>query len=318
MHAEQPLGEAAAVLVAERVKKASKKVAEAKKGDVDGVHDLRVAIRKIRAVLSVLREATSEADSLRKADKRLSRLFSALGDVRDHDVMVARVTDLAKRRKLQGKGLDVLIEELEARRKQARKSLRACMKDDDPDDLLDVVGRCVARLAAKMAPDDEDDHRALVRHFASSVILRRFETVLAFELELPASVDVLHRLRVAIKKLRYAVDFFSEALGETKAEAIDGPLQSAQDQLGDLHDHHVARALVTEIERRYGSKRGLGELRDADDAEAARLLEEFEHSWKVLSGGAFTSLLAGAVGALLGPKSARASTMALRRAETAH
>ncbi|QUS47035.1 CHAD domain-containing protein [Salmonella enterica] len=89
---------------------------EAKLGDID---------------LSVLREATSEGDSLRKADRRLSRLFSALGDVRDHDVMVARVTDLAKRRKLQGKGLDVLLEELEARRKRARKRLRASMQDDD-------------------------------------------------------------------------------------------------------------------------------------------------------------------------------------------
>jgi CHAD domain-containing protein len=318
MHADQPLGEAAAVLVSARVKKARKKVAEAKKGDVDGVHDLRVAIRKIRAVLSVLREAISDGDSLKKADRRLSRLFSALGDVRDHDVMVARVTTLAKGRKLQGKGLDVLMKELDARRKRARKSMLAIMKEDDPEDLLDGVGRRVARLGAKMAPDDEDDHRALVRHFASSVILRRFETVLAFELELPASVDVLHRLRVAIKKLRYAIDFFSEALGEAKAEAIDGPLQHAQDQLGDLHDHHVARELVSEIEREYGSKPGLGELRDADDADAERLLAEFDRSWKILSGTVFTTLLAGAVAALVGPKSARASTMALRRAETAH
>ena len=58
-----------------------------------------------------------------------------------------------------------------------------------------------------------DDHRVLVRHFAASVLLRRYESVLAYEVVVPAPVDVLHRLRVAIKKLRYAVDFFADVLG---------------------------------------------------------------------------------------------------------
>jgi len=319
MRADQPLGEAGAALVAERLKKAEKRLKPASKGDPEGIHDLRVAIRKIRAAISVLDETILDdgnGGALRKQDRRLSRLFSALGDVRDHDVLSKRIAATARRRRLRRKGLRVLVRTLEERGEKARRTLRKVRRRHEPAALFARMRHEVARAVADARPK-RDDHRVLVRHFAASVLLRRYEAVLAYELVVPASVDVLHRLRVAIKKLRYAVDFFAEVLGERAAE-LDRPLQTAQDRLGELHDHHVERLLVADVERRHGSGRTLAALRNADDTEAERLLAAFERSWKEISQGRVARTLALATRELLGPHAARRSTLALRRAESAH
>ena len=300
MRGDEPLGEAALALLAERLKTADKAVKPASRGDAEGVHDLRVAIRKIRAAISVLRETILGDDALDKEDKKLSRLFSALGDVRDHDVLVERVKRSAKRQRLDERAAAALRDELDDRGRRASKKLRAVMRAEDPRRLLQKVGHRAARDIGNAGPHG-DDHRILVRHFAASVLVRRYEAVLAFEVVMPAPVDVLHRLRVAIKKLRYAVDFFCDALG-TDAPHLDRTLQDAQDQLGDLHDHHVASEAVAKVESKRAAKgkeaKALTKLRHADDAEAKRLLAAFTRTWKTVAHGAFPKALARALVAL--------------------
>ena len=304
MRGDERLGEAGLELLGDRLRKAGKKVKAASRGDADGVHDLRVAIRKIRAAMSVLEETILERGALRREDAKLSRLFAALGDVRDHDVLVAGVKRTAKRKKVDEKTTAKLGRELEDRGRRAAKRLRAVLRALDARHLFGKVDDRARRAVAKAGPRG-DDRRFLVRHFASSVLLRRFEAVLAYEVVMPAPIEVLHRLRVAIKKLRYAVDFFGDALG-TGAVGLDRSLQTAQDQLGDVHDHHAAREAVAKVEAKRSKKSNvadaLAELRRAEDAEAARLLAAFTRMWKTLAEGRFASELTRALAELLSAK----------------
>ena len=317
MRGEQFISEASVDLLNERIQKAAKKVKPAARGDADGVHDLRVAIRKVRAALSVMRETFLEDDIARKYEKRLVRVFSARGDVRDHDVMALRVRALKKERGVTDEDAKVVSKELDARGRRARKKLRAAMHKNDPVRLLENVGRCVARAAdPSRAQPVRDDHRRLVRHRMASVLVRRFELVLSYELVVPASIDVMHRLRIAMKQLRYALDFFSEALGAPEI-ALDRALQKAQDEIGELHDHHVAREALAAAAQRSGSKRSLGALRDAEDAAAEKLLAKFTATWHEISGGAFSTTLLTAIARVLGPAGVRQRRLALRRAEPA-
>jgi CHAD domain-containing protein len=302
MRGHEPLGEAALALLSDRLETAAKKVKPASKGDPDGVHDLRVAIRKIRAAISVLEETVLDRGALAKEEEKLSRLFSALGDVRDHDVLLARVKRSAKRQRPDKKATEKFRDDLHERGRRASKKLGAVMRAEEPHRLFEKVGRRAARAIAKAGPHG-DDHRVLVRHFAASVVLRRYETVLAYEVVMPAPIDVLHRLRVAIKKLRYGVDFFGEALGKG-ARALDRSLQNAQDDLGDLHDHQVACEAAAKVEGKRATKgkkaKARAKLRHADDAEAKRLLAAFGRRWKTIAHGTFAKALARAVVALLG------------------
>jgi CHAD domain-containing protein len=309
MRGDEPLAEAGLELLGERLQKAAKEVKPAAKGDPDGVHDLRVAIRKIRAAISVLEETILDEGALEKVDDKLSRLFSALGDVRDHDVLALGVKRNTKRKRLDEKATAKLRDALDDQGRSASKKLRAVMDQEDPRRLLDEVRRKAKRAIAEAGPHG-DDHRVLVRHFASSVLLRRYESVLAFEAIMPASLDELHRLRVKVKKLRYAVDFFGEALGRD-AGRLDRSLQTAQDQLGDLHDHHVACEAVAKVEGKRSSKaeekKALATLRRADEAETQRLRATFTRTWKTIAHGAVAKSLSHAVVALVGRNGTRSS-----------
>ena len=72
----------------------------------------------------------------------------------------------------------------------------------------------------------------------------RLADVRAYEVIIrSASLDQLHALRITFKKLRYAIEFFREVLGEEAKEIINR-LRTIQDHLGNLNDTRVACQLV--------------------------------------------------------------------------
>jgi CHAD domain-containing protein len=304
MRGNQPIGEASLEVLNDHIRKAARKVKLAARGDADGVHDLRVAIRKIRAALSILRETLIGDDVARKEEAKLARLFSALGWVRDNDVMAERVLAMGKDHVTDEVG-KIISKKLHARGRRAKKRLGAVIRKDDPVRLLEKILTKVARaeVAATRANPAGDDHRTLVRHHAGGVLVRRFELVLAFEVVVPGSLEDMHRLRVAIKQLRYALDFFADALGGA-ADALDRVLERAQNELGEVHDHHVAADVVARAADRSKAKDSLARLRDAEDAIAKKLLERFAGTWQKLCGQTFSRALLRAIGNLLAPERA--------------
>jgi CHAD domain-containing protein len=68
--------------------------------------------------------------------------------------------------------------------------------------------------------------------------VRAYETVLAW-----ASIEAIHALRIECKRLRYLLEFFSEALGRGAPEAIEA-LVALQDHTGELHDADVTIGLL--------------------------------------------------------------------------
>jgi CHAD domain-containing protein len=81
--------------------------------------------------------------------------------------------------------------------------------------------------------------------FASARVERRWERVADVGANMTAlEADPLHRLRIDIKKLRYAAEF-TDALWEDERKApFLAALEEVQERLGDLNDAHVARELV--------------------------------------------------------------------------
>jgi CHAD domain-containing protein len=312
MRADDALTDVVLGLLAKRLKKVARNAKGAAKGKPDEVHDLRVAIRKVRAVTSVLSDATASADALRKAERPLRRLFQALGGVRDHDVMVERVTTLAKRRRVKGKKLTRLLRKLERAGRLVTRKLRRVLSRDDPKEVLAQIARVAEHVA--VGSSDSDDRRALVRHYAGSILLRRYESVLAYETVLPGPAAVMHRLRVTIKKLRYAVDVFGDVLGPA-AKELDRTLKTATDQLGTLHDHTVAREWMTGFALTCGLEKAVVKVREAEDAGAEVLLSTFDRTWRSIARGHVARVLLQGIATLLGPRSAHDATIALRHAE---
>jgi CHAD domain-containing protein len=319
MRGDDQLRDVGLGLLTNRIRKAKDKVGDAAHGNPTAVHELRVAIRKIRGALSVLSETVIDRRSIRKPQRRLRRLFSALGDARDDDVMLARIKRLAEQRDLMAASINRLEHEIERDRKRARKRLEALMDAAPPKQALDELARAAAGDQGKAGRKRKgrkpnDVAPTLVRHFVGSALLSRYEQVLAYEVALPAPLPVLHRLRISIKKLRYAIDFFEDVLGP-EARGLGATLKRAQDELGELHDHSVATAFVAKFEESSGPKQGLRQVREADEADAERLLAAFAVTWGEITGEGFSRSLFAAVGRVSGPQGASEPRLALRHAE---
>jgi CHAD domain-containing protein len=94
-------------------------------GDVDSVHDMRVAVRRLRVALSNFAVCVPKEDRKRLRLK-LENLADALGGVRDMDVMIfALKTSPTPRADQEKSAVSALIGRLKARR---RSRLRALMK----------------------------------------------------------------------------------------------------------------------------------------------------------------------------------------------
>ncbi|MGI9494093.1 MAG: CHAD domain-containing protein, partial [Geminicoccaceae bacterium] len=65
-------------------------------------------------------------------------------------------------------------------------------------------------------------------------------------------VEERHALRITLKKLRYALDFFAPLFDKTTTKPFVGTLKTLQDDLGHLNDVAVARKLLESVAARSG------------------------------------------------------------------
>jgi len=92
-------------------------------GDVEPVHDMRVATRRLRAALEVFETCFPEKRH-RKALKKVKALADALGERRDADVEIALLEGLLERAAEADRGAVIgLIEELRVRQGEANEAL---------------------------------------------------------------------------------------------------------------------------------------------------------------------------------------------------
>jgi CHAD domain-containing protein len=122
--------------------------------DIERVHDMRVASRRLRAVLEIY-EPCFPRKQLRSALADVKALADSLGERRDPDVQLAQLEEFASAVKPADRpGVEVFAERVQAEQGTANQMLRAALADLEETDLR---GR-LAALAASAAPAE---HAAL-------------------------------------------------------------------------------------------------------------------------------------------------------------
>ena len=218
--------------------------------DIEELHDMRVAVRRMRAASKVF-EAHLDSEQLGPHLKGLRRTLGALGDVRDLDVFREKAEEyLETLPEGHEHDLDPLFAVLEEEREKARKTMLAYLDSEkyarlkkDFSEFLEVPG--AGELPTSNKKHDALPHR--VKDVLPSVIYARFADIAAYSewVEGPyVSVERLHRLRIAAKGLRYTFEFFEDVLGDN-AKTMIKEFKGLQDHLGDLHDAVVAIDLLS-------------------------------------------------------------------------
>ena len=220
----------------------------AKGEDIEALHDMRVATRRMRAALKIF-EPYFDEDALRPFARNLRRTGRALGQVRDLDVLLDKLQRYtASLPEAERAGLERLRLAWEAQRAAARRAMLAFLESNryrqfkrDFEAFL-TTADAGARPLVRNQPQ-----RVLVCHVAASTVWLDFESIRAYEwvLDRP-SLEMLHQLRIEIKGLRYLLEYLREVLGHEVAPVI-AELVQTQDLLGDLHDADVAVHLLSDF-----------------------------------------------------------------------
>jgi CHAD domain-containing protein len=205
--------------------------------DVEFVHEMRVATRRLRSALGILGKSLGEKRKHIRTE--LSWLADALGTVRDCDVILLF---LGKYRKQADPEHVPFIEALiDAERGARGFNQRELVKTFASD-------RCVLflndfRRLAVTPVGSEDGIPKTGRRASRPVwkqarrdIARRFERVEKYSRNLARlSVGDQHRLRIDCKKLRYTAEFFND-IYKKGLRTVTGPASKMQDLLGEVHD----------------------------------------------------------------------------------
>ncbi len=236
---EKPASYSVRVIAATRLDEARAGYERYLAGEKDGLHELRVALRRLRSWLRAYRLEVK--DTLRKKTRRrLSSVAKATNGVRDAEVAALWFTSQSRVSRRARAGRDRVLARLKADGRTSVRTMR--------DTLARELPNLLHQLAEQLAPHAR--HRARGRTMASvyRVVLRRHAERLVQALSRvrdQEDVAAAHRARIAAKRLRYLLEPGDD---DSRVAALEERVETLQDVLGVLHDSRgIAEQLVREI-----------------------------------------------------------------------
>jgi CHAD domain-containing protein len=144
LSADEPYGEAAARIVATRageLREQARGVLDT--GDIDRVHDMRVATRRLRAALEVF-EPCFPRKPYRRALSEVKRLADGLGERRDRDVAIAALRGFNEQMPaVDRRGVESLIARLRDEQTEANLQLAPLVDEANLDDIAATVAELI-------------------------------------------------------------------------------------------------------------------------------------------------------------------------------
>jgi inorganic triphosphatase YgiF len=237
----------------------------------DGIHQMRVAVRRLRAILSTFGKLLPEGER-RWASEELRWLADALGPARNLDVFETSLLAPAQRALKDDSALEPLMAQAERQRRAAyRKAARAIRSTRYPGLMLRLLrwfescgwregegegaaglAQPIEAIAARVLKDRRRVARKRSKGFAGQ------------------SAEQRHRLRIALKKLRYGAELLASLYKEKAVERFVKRVKRLQDDLGLANDVRVGHDILAELAL---SATGNGAIAEAGQ----RVLDWHEH-----------------------------------------
>jgi CHAD domain-containing protein len=262
-----------ALLAAERAVRA---------GDEEGVHDARVAARRLSAAFATFRSLVDPevSEPLREELRWLAR---SLGAVRDQEVVRERLTALLHNHADQDPDAAVLVDQLRSEGQVAGSQESGAVLDDQ---------RCAELLTAldgfvtdpPWTSSAGEDARAFLRRRLRGEwdrLVREVTVVVDAPPGRPHD-DQLHDARKAAKRMRYALES-AELVWPRKPQALRKHIHRLTDILGEQQDTVITRAALVRLAGQVdldGAETSLhGRLHEIEHRRAAELEASFRSAW---------------------------------------
>jgi triphosphatase len=209
-------------------------------GDPEGLHQMRVALRRLRGVLMAF-EPWLEPISTARFEDALKKLGQVMGDARDWDIFCLEVLPEALEA-MPGSRRGVLLDDATKERNNANTKLLTILSESKINALL------LSLNAWSAAPDQDNALDARLSELAPAMLERLARKVMKNGKKAFSGSDhELHRLRKSLKKLRYIVDDIGYLYNEKAVRAYLKPCKHLQAALGDFNDAATAAQLCTRL-----------------------------------------------------------------------
>jgi inorganic triphosphatase YgiF len=240
--------------------------------DDEAIHQFRVALRRLRAIVSAYRNLVDDdVQAVISIDLRwMQRQF---GPARDLDVLIAETLQPIHNRLRAQPAFDQLIGPAETARAEARRAAHLAIENPRYVSMLIQFYRHLhsgdwrrASARARLGAPVGDFARPLLqlRHKRLMKLGARYELLPEPE---------LHRLRILAKKMRYAAEAFHSLYKPKGTKKYIAALTAIQDSLGSLNDAFVSRQLLSALAQRLMVDRGMA-------AADANLLQGLVLGWQ--------------------------------------
>ncbi len=212
--------------------------------DTEYLHQYRVNVRRIRSLLSLLKQAVPDQEG-RELRQGLAKLVRPTNALRDMDVFLLQQSFYADMLPQPFQpGLDALFRETEQRRQQVQQELAAYLSSEVYQQecrWLDTQLKKPADLCAPLAA-------VPLRQVASSKILKTYKRICKLGCGITDTTpdEQVHDLRLDCKKLRYLLDFFAALYPQEQISRHTKALKGLQTILGDFNDYAVQQAALLE------------------------------------------------------------------------
>jgi inorganic triphosphatase YgiF len=214
--------------------------------DIEYVHQARVALRRLRAVLRLARRACVLPPALQDG---LRALAAALGPARDWDVMCLETWPAVAPPFGDAQAIMAETARLEAHRASVRAAMRAALTAAQPGVwLLDMARWLLARGWRDAPAAQRRLQLSPLADWARDTLRRGHRAVLHDAHHFAAlTPEARHALRIRIKRLRYALEFFLTLYPGRNHARLLAVLRDMQDALGQANDAHVAAQLLQSL-----------------------------------------------------------------------
>ncbi|WP_449377216.1 CYTH and CHAD domain-containing protein [Bradyrhizobium sp. UFLA05-112] len=218
--------------------------------DPEGIHQLRVALRRLRSAMHLMQSVLSESklDLLRAEARWLGQNLSA---AREWDVFQNDTLRTVAQGCPSIAGFDALDQAVEQRRTSSYDKARLVLGDRRAASFVIGLGGWIETRGwrSEVAAERLGQLAELAMNFARRILSAQHAKVLKRGRRFKSlTPDELHCVRLAVKKLRYVADFLLPLYGQRKsAKRFSDRLADLQHELGIYNDMATTASLLADI-----------------------------------------------------------------------
>ncbi|MBI2603478.1 MAG: CHAD domain-containing protein [Deltaproteobacteria bacterium] len=202
------------------------------------IHDLRVSLRRINAILTIL-SSVLNVQKAKKLKKKLSKLLKGFSDLRDLQVQILSVSSLLPHFGKLEKFQNHLLE----RERKMIKRISKDMRKSSVDAELKVLKALSGDL--DRPSHDISGQKKLKAQLYNHVESRFARVMVLTQMVDPEKIETIHRVRLAFKKYRYAVEALNNIFSFSKSTLKE--MHDFQTIMGEIHDLDVLQGTIDEF-----------------------------------------------------------------------